>query len=181
MPKTFERFFSEAKDNQERIEDLEKLLGQKPEGGEELLIKELNSAMDLSVVGRVLFEHWKGQKKRIGEFENQLIAKTANDILQKKQKVGNIDLFIGKADNVQLAIAIAHSLYEKGKNVLIIIQSEPHNVYMTSKEGNIDYRKIFFPNKPIAKEEVQNKKAIGIGKTTFSGKEIEEIIRNYSK
>ncbi|HIK02859.1 TPA: hypothetical protein H1012_03390, partial [archaeon] len=181
LPKTFERFFSEMKDNRERIEDLEKSLGQKPEGGEALLVKELNSAQDLSVVARVVFEHWKGQGKRIEQMESQLAAKRADILLATAKKIGSADVVITEEGSFELAIKIANAIIGKNKEALAIISSVDKSLAAAGEKCKIDCVKVLQSLVVDAKVNGNAKRAIGIGEIKLNEKEIIEKIKAYSR
>lgn len=174
LPKTFERFFNELKDNAERIDDLEKLLGLKPEPGEGQFAKSLSSAHDLSVVARLVFERWKAQKKKIGELETEFAANRVAEILSKAQKIKNAELVFDRLDNFEIAIRIANAAIAKNEKALAVITAEDKTICAAGKDAKVDCVKVLSALMPGAKVNGIPSRAIGLGKLALSEKELSE-------
>ncbi len=179
VPKTFERFFSEIKDNSERIDDLNKILKLKPEKGEEQFTQDLKKTKEISVIARLVFEHWKSQGKQINELEERLAIKRAEEMLNKLLAVGSLRFAVCKMDSFGLALKVANYIIQKGKSAVAIISADGKTVCTT--ETKADCLKILSALMPGARVNGNNKRAIALGELALNEKEIIEKIKDAVK
>ena len=181
LPKTFERFFSEIKDNSERIEDLEKMLKLKAAEEEKPFIAGLGKTKELGVIAKVVFEHWKTQRKRLKELEEKYSGKVAEDLFVVGKGLGRHNVIISSIEDFGTAMQAANAVVQRDNSAIAVISGANRTLCAAGKNTGANAREVLNTLIPNAKISGDSGRAVADKKLEISEKEALEKLEKLLK